>query len=123
MTIRIDGGVVVGWSGKYHDLIPDGTVLIDGDTITYVWTDQSRPADQVIDARGKVICPGFINLHVHSQLNVGDYLLTEVTKDETDLYNRAEGVANKAWDNWANRDWAGRRTEEIIPPAFPARAG
>jgi len=43
--------------------------------------------------------------------------------NETDLYNRAESVANKAWDNWANRDWAGRRTEEIIPPAFPTRAG
>ena len=43
--------------------------------------------------------------------------------NETDLYNRAEGVANKAWDNWANRDWAERRTEEIIPPAFPTRAG
>ncbi|MCZ6449915.1 MAG: hypothetical protein O6918_03480, partial [Deltaproteobacteria bacterium] len=45
-------------------------------------TDRSRPADQVIDARGKVICPGFINLHVHSQLNVGDYLLTDVTKKD-----------------------------------------
>ncbi len=87
MTIRIDGGVVVGWSGKNHELIPDGSVLTDGDTITYVGTDQSCPADQVIDAKGKVICSGFINLHVHSQLNVGDYLLTDVIKDETDLYN------------------------------------
>lgn len=31
---------------------------------------------------GKVICPGFVNLHVHSQLNVGDYLLTDVTKKD-----------------------------------------
>ena len=57
-------------------------MLIDGDALSYVGTDRSRPADQVIDAKGKVICPGFVNLHVHSQLNVGDYLLTDVTKKD-----------------------------------------
>jgi hypothetical protein len=31
---------------------------------------------------GKIVCPGFVNLHVHSQLNVGDYLLTDVTKKD-----------------------------------------
>ncbi len=82
MAIRVDGGVVVGWSGKSHELIPDGTVLVDGDTIAYVGTDRSRKADQVIEARGKLVCPGFVNLHVHSQLNVGDYLITDVTKKD-----------------------------------------
>ena len=82
MAIRVEGGVVVSWSGKNHELIPDGTVVIEGDTITYVGTDRSRPANQVIDARGKLVCPGFINLHVHSQLNIGDYLLTDVTKKD-----------------------------------------
>lgn len=80
MTIRIDGGTVVGWSGTQHELIPEGSVLIEGDAISYVGTDRTRRADQVIDAAGKLICPGFINLHVHSQLNVGDYLITDATK-------------------------------------------
>lgn len=82
MSIRIDGGVVVGWSGTHHELIPEGTVLIEGDTISYVGVDRSRPADKVINASGKLVCPGFINLHVHSQLNVGDYLITDVTKQD-----------------------------------------
>jgi len=30
MSLRIDGGMVVGWSGAHHELIPDGSVLIDG---------------------------------------------------------------------------------------------
>ncbi len=80
MTIRIDGGTVVGWSGTQHELIPEGSVLIERDAISYVGTDRTRRADQVIDASGKLICPGFINLHVHSQLNVGDYLITDATK-------------------------------------------
>jgi len=80
MSIRIDGGVVVGWSGTTHELIPGGSVLIDGSSIQAVGADRSQPADKVIDAAGKIVSPGFINLHVHSQLNVGDYLLTDVTK-------------------------------------------
>ena len=82
MSIRIDGGTVVGWSGTSHELIPNGTVLIEGDSIKSVGTDKSQPADRVIDASGKLVCPGFVNLHVHSQLNVGDYLLTDVTKKD-----------------------------------------
>ena len=76
MKIRIDGGAVVGWSGTSHELVPNGSVLIDGDKIASVGTDKSQPADKIIDASGKIVSPGFVNLHVHSQLNVGDYLLT-----------------------------------------------
>jgi len=82
MSIRIDGGVVVGWSGSSHEIIPNGSVLIDGDTIKSVGTDNSQSADKVINAAGKIVCPGFINLHVHSQLNIGDYLLSDVTKKD-----------------------------------------
>jgi 5-methylthioadenosine/S-adenosylhomocysteine deaminase len=82
MKIRIDGGVIVGWSGSAHELIPDGSVLIDGAQIKAVEMDKSQHADKVIDASGKIVCPGFINLHVHSQLNVGDYLLADVTRKD-----------------------------------------
>ena len=82
MKIRIDGGVVVGWSGSHHELVPNGSVLLDGDRVVSVGTDQSSTADRVIDATGKIVCPGFINLHVHSQLNIGDYLLADVTKKD-----------------------------------------
>ena len=61
MKIRIDGGVVVGCSGTSHELIPDGSVLIEGNTIKSVGTDRSEPVDRVINASGKVICPGFVN--------------------------------------------------------------
>src|SRR5258708_39193050 len=82
MSIRIDGGVVVGWGGTSHEIVPDGSVFIDGNTIKSVRADTSQPAARVINATGKIVCPGFVNLHVHSQLNVGDYLLTDVTKKD-----------------------------------------
>jgi 5-methylthioadenosine/S-adenosylhomocysteine deaminase len=82
MKLRIDGGVVVGWSGASHELISNGSVLIDGDRITSVGTDKSQAVDKIIDASGKIVSPGFVNLHVHSQLNIGDYLLADVTKKD-----------------------------------------
>ena len=82
MKIRIDGGVVVGWSGTGHEIIPDGSVVIENDTIYSVGTDKSQAVDKVIDASGKIVSPGFVNLHVHSQLNVGQYLLAEVTRKD-----------------------------------------
>ncbi len=82
MTLRIDGGVVVGWSGHGHEIIPGGSVLVEGNSIKAVSADRSQSADRVIDASGKIVSPGFINLHVHSQLNVGDYLLPDVTRKD-----------------------------------------
>jgi 5-methylthioadenosine/S-adenosylhomocysteine deaminase len=81
MRIRIDGGTVVGWSGTGHEIVPNGAVLVEGDSIKTVGFER-EPADRVIDASGKLVCPGFVNLHVHSQLNIGDYLLTDVTKKD-----------------------------------------
>jgi 5-methylthioadenosine/S-adenosylhomocysteine deaminase len=108
MSIRIDGGVVVGWSGASHEIIPTGSVLIQGNEIKSVGTDRSQPADSVIDARGKIVCPGFINLHVHSQLNIGDYLLADVTKKD---YLAA---------NWFV--FGAPLKEKVTPPPTPAVA-
>ena len=66
MSIRVDGGTVVAWSGASHELIPNGSVFIEGDSVKSVGTDKSQQADRVIDASGKLVCPGFVNLHVHS---------------------------------------------------------
>ena len=41
--------------------------------------------------------------------------------DDADLFAQAEAGAKHAWDNWAARDWNGRRVEDIVPPAFPPR--
>lgn len=108
MKTRIDGGVVVGWSGTGHELLADGSVLIENDTIVSVGTDKSQPVDRVIDAAGKIVCPGFVNLHVHSQLNVGDYLLGDVTRKD---YLTA---------NWFV--FGAPLKEKVTPPPAPAVA-
>src|SRR5512143_2580651 len=108
MKLRSDGGVVVGWSGHGHEIVPDGSVLIDGDSIKAVGTDKSQPADRIIDASGKIVCPGFVDLHVHSQLNIGDYLLADVTRKD---YLAA---------NWFV--FGAPLKEKVAPPPAPAVA-
>jgi cytosine/adenosine deaminase-related metal-dependent hydrolase len=41
--------------------------------------------------------------------------------NDEELFAQAQSGANRAWDNWAARDWNGRTVEQINPPAFPTR--
>jgi len=45
-------------------------VLIEGNTITRVARGINEAADTVIDATGKVVSPGFVNLHTHSPMGL-----------------------------------------------------
>lgn len=49
-----------------YRIIPHGTVLVTGGTITAVSEGDIEVADAIdIDAQGKYIAPGFIDIHVH----------------------------------------------------------
>ncbi len=65
-----DGQVVDGTGGAAFK----GHVLIDGDRIEAVIPEGQEipPADEVIDADGCVIAPGFIDMHSHSDWMLWD---------------------------------------------------
>lgn len=66
MVTLIQGGWVIGSDGSEHRLIQDGVVVYDGAEIIHVGRSYSGPVDQRIDARGKIVSPGFINTHCHA---------------------------------------------------------
>jgi len=60
--LKIFNGRVITPSG----IIPEGTVLTSGDTITSVGKNNiDFPGAIEIDAKGKYVSPGFIDIHVH----------------------------------------------------------
>jgi cytosine/adenosine deaminase-related metal-dependent hydrolase len=56
---------------------------------------------------------------VDGELVVENGRSTRINDEE--LFAQAETGANRAWDNWAGRDWNSRSVEQINPPAFPTR--
>ena len=65
--IVIRSGLVVDGSGKPGKTTDVG---ITGDRITAVGRLEAAAAEKVIDATGKVVCPGFIDPHVHSEMDL-----------------------------------------------------
>ncbi len=67
-TVIDNADWVVGFDGQGHRLIRNGAVAFHGDTITFVGVGYDGPRDTVVDARGRIIMPGLIDLHAHLAL-------------------------------------------------------
>src|SRR5256714_13745573 len=68
MRTLISNGTVVTAEGSHR-----ADVLVDGETIAAVGLDLLRDAsvDETIDARGKYVIPGAIDVHTHMELPFG----------------------------------------------------
>jgi 5-methylthioadenosine/S-adenosylhomocysteine deaminase len=80
MRTLIQGGWVVGFNGQSHELLRDGIVVLEDDHVLYVGHRFDGQADRTIDARGKLVSPGFINCHLHAGSNAPHLLLMDHTK-------------------------------------------
>ncbi len=61
----ITGGTVVDGTGRARFLADVG---IEGDTVTAVGDLAAAEAAERIDASGRIVCPGFINIHSHEDI-------------------------------------------------------
>jgi cytosine/adenosine deaminase-related metal-dependent hydrolase len=80
MRTLIQGGWVVGFNGQGHELIRDGVVVYEDDRIVHVGHRFEGQADRTVDARGKLVSPGFINCHTHPGSNAAHVFLMDHTK-------------------------------------------
>lgn len=67
-SILITGGTVVDGTGSVPH--PGGVLIENGRITAVVDEDVTLPADLVIDATGKMITPGFIDLHSHADFTI-----------------------------------------------------
>ena len=80
MRTLIQGGWVVGFGTRGHELIPNGSVVIEGDRIIHVGRAFDGTVDRRIDATGKLVSPGFINCHLHAAVNSGQWVFIDGLK-------------------------------------------
>ena len=65
-TLLIRNGTIVTASDMYT-----GDVFVDGEKISTIGTSLDIPADRVIDASGKYLFPGGIDVHTHLDMPFG----------------------------------------------------
>ena len=82
MRTLVKGGDIVAFNEKSHEIIRDGVVVFENGMITFVGFSYRDPVDKIIDATRKLVCPGFINTHVHPHANAGDYFRNDPGKKD-----------------------------------------
>jgi 5-methylthioadenosine/S-adenosylhomocysteine deaminase len=80
MRTLIQGGWVVGFNGREHELLPNGIVVFEDNRVLEVGYRFDGAVDRTIDARGQLVSPGFINCHIHAGINAPHALLNDPTK-------------------------------------------
>lgn len=60
MRVLIKNANIITATDNYH-----ADIFIDGETVAAIGTNLQQPADEVIDAAGKLVFPGGIDPHVH----------------------------------------------------------
>jgi cytosine/adenosine deaminase-related metal-dependent hydrolase len=78
----IQGGWVVGYKHPTHVLFRNGVVVFEDDKIVHVGPGFDGTVDRRIDARGKLVSPGFIDTHVHSGHLAPLRLITDVGRPD-----------------------------------------
>ncbi len=63
MITRVKGSYVIGYNGADHEIIRDGEVVYENDTIIYVGKHYEGEVSKTEDAGNAVIMPGFIDLN------------------------------------------------------------
>ncbi len=66
MSLLIRNGTVVTATDQYV-----GDVLVEGERVATIGTSLTMPADRVIDATGKLVLPGGIDVHTHLDMPFG----------------------------------------------------
>lgn len=75
-TLAITGATVLTMKGQ--QVVEDATIVVDGDRISSVVTrGEVPPGAQVVDAAGKVVIPGLVDVHAHMHYASGDVLPEE----------------------------------------------
>src|SRR6267154_6129682 len=77
MRTRIKCGWLVGHAGGHHTLWRNAELVYEGNAVLFVGERFEGPVDHEIDARDKLVAPGFIDTHVHSGHRASHRLISD----------------------------------------------
>ncbi len=80
MITEIDGSYIVAFDGEEHRLLRDGVVVYEGDKLIHVVKSYSGRVDRKLDARRKLVCSGFINIHALTSICITHFKIDGIGK-------------------------------------------
>src|SRR5467141_1996491 len=85
VDLLVSGGTIVTMDGQRH-ILEDGAIAVKGDAVLALGPraeiESKFAAPQTINAKGKLVLPGFINGHTHVPMTLLRGLKDDVTLDE-----------------------------------------
>src|SRR3954464_2280202 len=82
MRTRITCGWLVAHADGHHTLWRNAELVYEGNTVLFVGERFEGAVDREIDARDKLVAPGFIDTHVHSGHRASHRLITDVGRGD-----------------------------------------
>jgi 5-methylthioadenosine/S-adenosylhomocysteine deaminase len=77
MRTKVTATWIIGHEKGRHTLIRDGVLVFEGNRIIHVGKGFEGEVDKTIEARGKLVAPGFVDTHVHSGHRASHRLITD----------------------------------------------
>ncbi|MER1967254.1 chlorohydrolase family protein [Castellaniella sp. GW247-6E4] len=82
MKTLVKAGWLLAYENGSHVIIRDGELVYEGSQVLFAGKSFSGPADRVLDARGKLVSPGFIDTHVHAGHRAVHRLMSDCGRPE-----------------------------------------
>jgi 5-methylthioadenosine/S-adenosylhomocysteine deaminase len=82
MRTRIFCGWLVGHADAHHTLWRNADIVFEGNTVLFVGARFDGAVDREIDARDKLVAPGFIDTHVHSGHRASHRLISDIGRGD-----------------------------------------
>lgn len=100
--VVIVNGTIVDGTGRARYR---GAVRLVGDTIAEVGDISPRPGEEIVDARGQVVAPGFVDTHSHLDLIVDDdpQLMPAITQGITTIVVGQDGFSPHPLRDWYSK--------------------
>src|ERR1700751_1611921 len=124
MPTKIEATWIVGYARGHHTLLRDAELVFEGNRIAHVGKGFEGHVDRVIDAKGKLVSPGFIDTHVHSGHRASHRLITDTGRPMyygqpfLEISVPKEGKVVKGDPRYLKHGDAGSAAAFQLPPAF-----
>ena len=77
MKTLVQGGDIVAYHDGGHRLLRDGVLVLEDDRVAFVGRRYAGAVDRRIDATGKLVIPGLVNIHCHATTEAGGRLIAD----------------------------------------------